>query len=283
MIFAPAGRKDIVIRDRRLPGMNARGALAARVDARPAAVLVAAAFFLLMTVATAMAAPDVGKTSIVVRSVRGTLATQVRDLVLDDLVFQNEVVETGEKSASEIRLLDETRISVGANSKLVLDKFVYDPSPGKGRLVLNVTEGVFRFISGSMPSEAYRIETPTATIGVRGTVFYGVILSDGYSLYVLQSPGGLNVRTSIDAIDLDRPGAAVLVSPDGSLMPVQLPQWARWRFEGMESLLASVRPWNPPGGPSGPGGSGSGNDEPQRFEPSFEGGGPKGGDICVRC
>ena len=268
----------------RLAGLNSRGAAVARVAARPAAVLAAATFFLLMTVATAMAAPDVGKTSIVVRSVRGTLATQVRDLVLDDLVFQNEQVETGEKSASEIELLDETRISVGPNSKLVLDAFVYDPSPGKGRLVMNVTEGVFRFISGTMPSEAYRIETPTATIGVRGTVFYGVILPGGSSLYVLQSPGSsMNVQTPIDAIELNRPGQAVLVGPDGSLTLVQLPQWARWRFEGMDSLLASVRPWTPGGGPSGPGssGEGGGNDEPQRFEPSFSGGGRKGGDICI--
>ena len=275
-----------MIRDRRLPGMNARGALAARVDARAAAVLLAAALFMLMTAAAAMAAPDVGKTSIVVRSVRGTLATQVRDLVVDDSVFQNEQVETGEKSASEIRLLDETRISVGPNSKLVLDKFVYDPNPGKGKLVLNVTEGVFRFISGTMPSEAYRIETPTATIGVRGTVFDGFVMPGG-SLFVLRSPGSsMNVRTPIDAIELNRPGQAVLVGPDGGLTPVQLPQWARWQFEGMESLLASVRPWTPGGGPSGPGrsGGGSGNDDPQRFEPRFAGGGSEPGPaFCVNC
>lgn len=276
----------MILRER-LPGMNVRGAAVARVAVHPSAVLVGGALFLLLimaaTMAAAMAAPDVGKTSIVVRSVRGTLATQVRDLVIDDSVFQNEVVETGKKSASEIRLLDETRISVGPETKLVLDKFVYDPNPGKGKLVLNVTEGVFRFISGTMPSEAYSIRTPTATIGVRGTVFDGVILPDGSSLYVLRSPDSQLIVETLSGITivLSRPGDAVLVSPDGRPTRVQLPQWAQWQFAGMESLLASVRPWTP-GGDSGPGDSGGGgNDEPRRFEPSFDGGGFRGKDICI--
>ena len=53
----------------------------------------------------------------------------------------------------------------------MLDRFVFDPDRKTGELTLNVTQGMFRFVTGGMQKEAYRIRTPHATIGVRGTDF----------------------------------------------------------------------------------------------------------------
>ena len=117
----------------------------------------------------ALAATDIGKTTIVVRTVTGTFATQVRQLVVDDGVNQNEVIATAADAASEILFVDGTKISVGPRAHVTLDKFVYDPNPAKGAFFLNVTEGVFRFVTGGMAHQSYSIQTPNGTVGVRGT------------------------------------------------------------------------------------------------------------------
>ena len=248
------------------------------------AFLMTVAIALLLLAAPAGAATEIGSTFLVLRNVQGTLATQVRALSPDDIVYQNEVVETAAKSASKIRFRDDTNISVGPNSRVVLDKFVYDPVQGTGALTMNVAEGVFRFVSGNMPSESYSIRTPTLTIGVRGTVFDGLTLPDGTTLVVLRSDDGLTVTTPTgNTAVLNRRGMSIIAFPDGSLTrPAPPPSWAQWRFETMHSLLASFAPWSPggAGGPTGP--NDAGNGDPQGYDHPTEGIG-KRGEICIRC
>jgi hypothetical protein len=124
-----------------------------------------------------LAATDIGKTTIVVRTVTGTLATQVRQLVVDDGVTQNEIIATAPDAASEILFVDGTKISVGPRAHVTLDKFVYDPNPSKGAFFLNVTEGVFRFVTGGMAHQSYSIQTPNGTVGVRGTTVAILVVS----------------------------------------------------------------------------------------------------------
>ena len=55
-------------------------------------------------------------------------------------------------------------------SRVVLDKFVYDPTPTSQAMTVNLTRGVFRFTTGTLDKRAYSIVTPLAAIGVRGTI-----------------------------------------------------------------------------------------------------------------
>jgi hypothetical protein len=112
----------------------------------------------------------IGNTNTVVRTVTGTLSGDLRELSLMDDIYHNELIETGSDSATEISFLDDTTLTVGANASLVLDKFIYDPDPSRASFVLTATAGVFRFASGTLPKKSYTIHTPTATIGIRGTV-----------------------------------------------------------------------------------------------------------------
>jgi hypothetical protein len=130
---------------------------------------IGAAVLVAVVMSPVLAATDIGKTTIVVRTVTGTFATQVRQLVVNDGVNQNEVIATATDAASEILFVDGTKISVGPRAHVTLDKFVYDPNPSKGAFFLSVTEGVFRFVTGGMAHESYSIKTPGGTIGVRGT------------------------------------------------------------------------------------------------------------------
>jgi hypothetical protein len=100
----------------------------------------------------------------------GTFEGDLRVLALEDDVYHNELIETEAESATKLIFLDETTLTLGPQSSVVLDRFVFDPDPSKASLVMTATKGIFRFASGKLPKNAYRLHTPAATIGIRGTV-----------------------------------------------------------------------------------------------------------------
>jgi hypothetical protein len=112
----------------------------------------------------------IGNTRVVVRTVIGTFEGDLRVLELEDDVYHNELIETEQESATKLIFLDETTLTLGPESSVVLDRFVYDPDPSKASLVMTATKGIFRFASGKLPKNAYRLHTPAATIGIRGTL-----------------------------------------------------------------------------------------------------------------
>lgn len=111
----------------------------------------------------------VGNAKVIVRTVTGAYEGEMRQLQLLDDVYHNELIETEEESATQLVFMDETTITLGPKSSIVLDKFVYDPDPSKAAFVMTATQGVFRFASGKLAKSVYRINTPAATIGIRGT------------------------------------------------------------------------------------------------------------------
>jgi hypothetical protein len=84
-------------------------------------------------------------------------------------VYTGDRITTGAAGEAQVKFLDDTRLVVGANAVLVIDAAVYNGTANK--FTINAVSGVFRFISGHSPKNVYAINTPTATIGVRGTAF----------------------------------------------------------------------------------------------------------------
>jgi len=69
-------------------------------------------------------------------------------------------------------LKDDTRVSLGPNSEMRVDRFVYAPAEGRLGIVLNVVHGVMAYVSGriaKLAPDSIRLETPAAVMGVRGT------------------------------------------------------------------------------------------------------------------
>jgi len=88
-----------------------------------------------------------------------------------------------------IKFQDDTKVQVNENSKLVIDEFVYDPkNKDAGKLALNMASGTVRYASGAIaknnPSKV-AINTPTATIAVRGTDFSATVDELGRSTIIL--------------------------------------------------------------------------------------------------
>jgi hypothetical protein len=63
-------------------------------------------------------------------------------------VFTNERIATTEGGQAQMLFIVESAFTVGPNSEVVLDEFVFDPDTGTGRLALTATKGVFRFVGG---------------------------------------------------------------------------------------------------------------------------------------
>ena len=100
-----------------------------------------------------------------------------RTLAQGDSVYQGETISTGHGSALEIHFLDKTVLSQGADSKISLDEYTYDPNAG-GSLAFKMAQGTFRTVTGQIADknpEAFKLKSPLATIGIRGTEIGTVI------------------------------------------------------------------------------------------------------------
>ena len=86
----------------------------------------------------------------------------------DQVVFL-ESLETLSESRALVRFIDGSGLALGAKSKVLIDEFVFDPDKTKGNAVLNISLGTLRFVTGAMPKGGIVIETPTATMTLRGT------------------------------------------------------------------------------------------------------------------
>jgi hypothetical protein len=151
------------------------------------ATAAALSLVLALTPTLGFAQTAIGNTSKVVNQVEAAAANAVRRLALRDSIFQAEVIRTSARSATELVFRDETTITIGPEAQVTLDTFVFDPDPAKAKVVVRQSIGALRFVSGKSANIAYEIRTPTATIGVRGTVFTVVVAANGLTTVTVEA------------------------------------------------------------------------------------------------
>ena len=122
-----------------------------------------------MAASTAFAEP-IGSAVRIVNTVTGEIDQRQRALKANDPVNQNEAIDVAADSLGELKLNDDTKLALGPGSRMVLDKFVYDPTPSTGTVSVNLLTGAFRFITGLSRKGNYELRTPSASITVRGTI-----------------------------------------------------------------------------------------------------------------
>ena len=71
-----------------------------------------------------------------------------RQLAKSDPIRELEVLEAARNAHGEFILADDTKLALGPNARLALDKFVYDPNKSGGQVTINFVKGAFRFITG---------------------------------------------------------------------------------------------------------------------------------------
>ena len=139
---------------------------------------------------------------------------------IDSDIFSFDDVRTGNGRLA-IEFLDSSIVRLTEHSKLVIDEYIFDPDPSKSKMALNMASGTARFISGAfgkIDKENITINTPTATIGIRGTDFTTTVDELGRSLVILlpnkdgSSSGEITVTTASGVEVLNEPFQATMVS-----------------------------------------------------------------------
>jgi hypothetical protein len=222
--------------------------------ARRATAALAAMSLLLVPAAAAPPAPrtPVGVNAAIRNQVhiRAAGTDQLRPAVLRARVMLNDEVQTGGASQLQILLLDRSTFTVGANARVAVDRFAFDPAANLRATGISVTRGAFRFMSGRVlghPTGPASLRTPSASIGIRGTIFEGAAGPDAVALanavpsiaamhlrvdpatatfIVLRgpgpntqgdtNPGAVDVAAGGATVTLDRPGMAAFVPAAGA-------------------------------------------------------------------
>ena len=134
----------------------------------------------------------------------------------------NDTIVTA-KSKAHLLFEDNTSVKITEQSKLIIDDFVYDPKKGTGKLALKVALGTARYASGQIAKtnpQSVNVQTPTATIAVRGTDFSMTVDELGRSLVMLLPScdnkgcvtGAITVSNEAGTVFMDTAYQATLVT-----------------------------------------------------------------------
>ncbi|MCB1444075.1 MAG: FecR domain-containing protein [Methyloceanibacter sp.] len=98
-----------------------------------------------------------------------------KQLNIGKSIFYNERIETTTSGLVQVLLVDGSTFTVGPNSNLVIDKFVYDPNKKTGEMVATFSKGSMRFIGGKLSKNAggVQVNTPSGALAIRGGMFQG--------------------------------------------------------------------------------------------------------------
>lgn len=147
-------------------------------------------------------------------------------------VYSRDTITTSPQGRLQIMLVDETVFTIGPDSEMLIDEFVYDPFTGSGKVAAEVTKGVFRFVTGKIARKrpsAMKVKLPNGTIGIRGTIVAGKINADESILVALlgpgvensagERPGSVDVVNAGRTVSLVQTGFAALIRPGQAPTP----------------------------------------------------------------
>ncbi|MBI3702042.1 MAG: VCBS repeat-containing protein [Afipia sp.] len=101
------------------------------------------------------------------------------ELNIGDAVQKGDVIQTGSDSSIAMTLIDGTAFGMQANARMVLNELVYDPNGSSNSSFISLVQGTITFVAGQTAKNGnMRVETPVATMGIRGTAVLVKIISE---------------------------------------------------------------------------------------------------------
>ena len=160
-----------------------------------------------------------------------------RPLKVGDKIYRGDVISTGRDSRIEIRMLDDSIMTLGERASFtVIDFIATGPRPTASMRVL---EGAFAAVSGGiakMADASMTIETHTATIGIRGTGFWGGMIDGDFQIALL-TPGSIAVENKAGRVVLDKVGTGTLIK-DGKTAPTDPKEWGGDKLDRAKNTVA---------------------------------------------
>jgi hypothetical protein len=112
-------------------------------------------------------AQEVGKAS----AVNPAATANLRTITIGASITHKERIKTAAAGSVQILFVDKTSMTIGPNSDLTIDEYVYDPNAGTGKLAATLGKGAMRFVGGQISHTGdAEIKTANAVIGIRGGV-----------------------------------------------------------------------------------------------------------------
>jgi hypothetical protein len=195
-----------------------------RLDKWISALLLTSLFAMQVTLSEA--ATQIGVAASIKPNADRVVGTKAETLAPGSELYANETVRTGNLGRADLVFIDKTNLTVGPASEVRLDKFVYDPTGSSGQVVMQMSRGAFRFVTGSQEHRVYKVTTPYGTLGVRGTVVEMVIQgkrnkrdrADKCDAKVRLVEGRATYRTSSGkVVELTDPNQVICVSEVGDV------------------------------------------------------------------
>jgi hypothetical protein len=179
-----------------------------------------------------------------------------RQVVGGEPIFLQDGIKSGARSGMQIMLLDETVFTIGPESELVIDEFVYDPKTNAGKLSAEMTKGVFRFVSGKIAHDKpgdMNLKLPAGTLGVRGTMVAGrvdaaakssklVLLGEGPANDTGAKAGAFEACNAGSCVRVNRPGyGTIIAGPDAA--PVRPFLFPREEVDALTGAVSDPTGW----------------------------------------
>lgn len=166
-----------------------------------------------MDISSSYAAESVGE-AVRIKN-RVTASNGNRTLSKSDKVFAEEKIRAAKNSNGQLILKDNSKVIIGENSSVSLDNFVVSKG-GIAKGTFKITKGALRLISGNGAKGKYKIKTPVATIGVRGTALDVFVRRSGETDIILYN-GTIQACSSVSCITSRRVCDIVNIKPSGAV------------------------------------------------------------------
>lgn len=155
-------------------------------------------------------------------------------------ICRGDKFTTASGAVAELKLRDGTKLTVGRDSQLVIKDYrIYRKKPNVA--LFDLLQGAFRSITGSITKRPHKFEVKTsiATIGVRGTDFWGGygVSPDGALDVIMLSGKGVYVKNDNGQVELDKAGLGTTIKADGTLGEVKL-----WPEAKVNKAVATITP-----------------------------------------
>jgi hypothetical protein len=178
--------------------------------------------------ARAEGALKVGHAEIIRNEVVNVGEAQLIPINVGDEVIRDEVIRTSTDSDARFGLIDNTKLTLGPGSTLKIDRAVYADDSRYKQITIRLTEGAFRFITGNSDKRSYKIETPTASVGVRGTIL-DIRITENQTLVSLQD-GKAIVCAGSKCTQLLERGHTANVTREGNVTQIKRDLVPTWTF-----------------------------------------------------
>jgi hypothetical protein len=133
-----------------------------------------------LVVAAALGAPAFAEQVGTASAVNPAATVNLRTITIGSSIAHMERIRTTASGSVQVLFVDKTSMTVGPNSDVTIDEYVFDPKAGTGSLAATVGKGAMRFVGGLISHNGNaEIKTVTATLGIRG----GVAIVNGPSVY----------------------------------------------------------------------------------------------------